>query len=227
IGLLLAYTLTYAWTSLKRESPWLNSIKKFNINLALFMIIITCATNNYLFKTLTKHFFKKQIIAQHQQQPINQLQTQYQALHQRLLDIGFSWKNQSKHAVIVGYRNNQPLYLCQKKMGMYFFGGTVRKNTCQIIKNSKVINTKNFTILNGPQQAILWKPWPNYYQTPEKSAFSVVTGFNGKNALFVCRVIFNNRIYIGTNTIPNNCLFIVKEKLISAPSLQYLYAIEK
>lgn len=202
--LLLSYKICYAIIALLREKPWLKSIKKVNVVLAIILIMTTLLTiNPWIIKKIPKahlvlsHNVKKQVMSLEKSGlfwiPLNQ---------QSLLLNG----------IIMGY-NPKAIYICRTKIKGEDVGGILQDKTCMIIHQQKILNTSQFTLLTGPTNKIVWG---SYY--PQETLISVSDSI----PTYFCRSIYHNQIVVGTVN-KGNCRFIVNDEIVEKQVLEYLH----
>ncbi len=223
--ILFSYTFCYAITALRHQKPWLKSIQGINFCLAIIVILLALVINNYWVKHASFDFGKIDP-SNHtlQEQLTKRAQQHYQLQQGQFKKLGFKWSKANLHELILGYNQTNPLKICQVQIAGKYYSGTINNNRCEVIKQGKVITTKNFAVLSGPKKAIQWKTWVNSYSINNKSTTPFSVGIEGQKIFYICRLIYRNRIYLGIyDTDSSRCHFIVAGKIKQSEALQYLY----
>lgn len=225
--ILLAYAICYAIIALLRQTPWLKSLAKTNIILAISLIAITLSLNNYWFSHAKINpgrikFALKSSPAQLQ----NEVQKRYQNLNARLKKEGFSFSRATSAALILGYNRDGAINLCRSTINAQEYSGVVNKNRCQLSDGKNIQNQKVFTVLSGSADKIFWKNWLTDYDINlNQNESPLPIGFNKNAILFICRTIYNNQIYVGIiSDKENQCHIIVNDRFEATSEFyQFLY----
>lgn len=209
--LLFAYNLAYAWIALLRQPVWMKSLEKANIVLAFVLIGLTLLTTNPAFLRLLptpkNHYYAVQ-------------RPSFSEENTTLIDTftkaGFVWEKQNhntlpKKALVLGY-NASPLYFCRPTTNSNT-GGVLNNHVCHYVENNTLQKTRDFSVLSGPSTLLTWQPW----KPISDKQFSLIILSNIKNPVSICRLIYNNKIVIGTSQ-DIHCRFIADRKIIEENS---------
>ncbi|MDP1574394.1 MAG: hypothetical protein Q8L78_05635 [Coxiellaceae bacterium] len=216
--LLLIYNFSYAFIALLHEKTWLRSIEKTNVVLAFLLVASTILTTNpWFLKVLptpkNNPYFNRALTPDEQNK---QLMSAFQS-------AGFRWKKPigirlPADAIALGY-NKGPVYFC-RPTAENNTGGIVKNNQCEWISQNKIQKTRSFTVLSGSEKKLLWAEWK--FLSSYNHRFLIILD-NAKKPTAICRLIYQNRITIGTSD-ENDCVFIANGKIMREKQLlQFLY----
>lgn len=237
--LLVIYNIIYANIAYRNEVPWLKDLSQTNICLAILVVFTTLLTNNYWFKHaafnpgrishLTNITLKS---PSSETTPIKTKTPPHPDAKKTLLQKysklqKLNWKkvNQDQlktKALLLGYSNKQPVYLCRTNVNHNDYPGFVTDQGCQIIQNNRLIYKTTYTVLLGKRNQFVWKTWEPF--TANSKAIQVIIGLKSPKFFRICRTIYNNQVVIGIAQKNEACRFVVNHTVIKEPSfVQYLF----
>ncbi len=228
---LFLYSLSYAVNSLRKRTIWSKSLGTINIMLALLLISTTVLLNNYVFYHAPFNPGKqKHINDTHTDKSDKNRAQQLKKLSKAYASAGITWEETLGNPLVLAIRNDQPQSICQINLNKALLAGIIIDNQCVIISNNKLIKANNYKTLSGDPSKISWKNWFNQWAL--KSPYGtkpVIVGFYKSSIISVCRAIYKNRLYLGTNlTETNICKIAVNNRSFYPNVAEYLYiTIEK
>ncbi|MBB72434.1 MAG: hypothetical protein CMF50_08555 [Legionellales bacterium] len=216
-GLFLLYFTCYCWAILAKTEVWLASISDCNVKIAWALIALMLLINSPLTNRFHDQSKSYQRVKSSQQYKQAQ-QSAYERQLVRMKELGIDWLSnsdlkQDSPLLVLGYRNNQPLYACRGAVGDSYYPGEYSQGRCRVVTNNRITTLTNFDVLTGPPNY----RWGRYaYQALPVSLTPSVTN------IAVCRGIYNNRIHLGTG-IGIDCWFVDRGEAVKMANMEFLW----
>jgi hypothetical protein len=238
---LIVYPVAYAIAVLySKNKKTFSLLPRFNISIAIAFILVTLGLSIIVQFSPTVKDKKSltpapQLTSTPQISPTlirfqqGQLETDTQNAAKALEAAGITWTNSSQlnSAIVLGYRGKDPLYACKIESGRKWVLGELFHNKCSIVITNTVKQSGTFQVLTGQTKKIGWDP---AYSHPASSILlggEVIIDKEHKEVYssrdYICRTIYNNRIYIGrwtesNKSDANGCFIVVDNTSINIPT---------
>ncbi len=238
---LIVYPVAYAIAVLYRKNKKTFSLlPRLNISIAIAFILVTLGLSIVVqFSPAVR--YKKNLTPAPQLTPTpqisptlisalqGQLETDMQNAAKALEAAGITWTNSSQlnSPIVLGYRGKDPLYACKIEYDHKWVLGELFHNKCSVVTTNTVKQSSTFQVLTGQTKNIGWDP---AYSHPASSILlggDIIIDKERKQVYlsrdYICRTIYNNRIYIGRWTVSNKpeangCFIVVDNISINIPS---------
>ncbi len=185
------YATTYLVGLTTRADGWLQSVARFNYSIAYVVILVAVIMSlpwKEQLPVVTNISQKVSINA------LKRAQDNMKILESKA-NIHWVSSSSSDSALVLGYRNNQPIIACVALIDGKNHIGVVESNQCNLVVKDTIHKVAQYYLFTAINNLIKWEQYaqPNNYQLIDTATSSAAN---------ICRVIFNNRIYVGTTTHP-------------------------
>ncbi len=206
--IVLFYCVSYAIGALLLPVKQRHFIKKANIGIALFFLLVLLILNNPVHPIIMTFGHQQQTIAYEpgpviipsvsDKKPKATITLQEKtAIDKELIESNLFWQDTiSEQSFIAAERDDIPLYICRVQYNNGSQIGSFSNNTCTITYGGKALTIANYQILAGKTTIpVIWDTYPTHNSLIRLG--SEVTSESVPRDLYPCRVEINGKFYIG------------------------------
>ncbi len=220
-ALFLIYSFFYTFSSLNLIYQRSKLFENTNIVLALIITLIVLIIQNPF--TRSSAFFSN--LSDSSVYPV--YAETPQVYKSDISKANLTWSKNIKSNLILGYRDNSPIYACRASITYEQKAATIpgeinSLGECIFILEKKILNTKNYTVINGKDKNISWQQFYNY---GDSKLFPINFGSDDQKQLNICRGIYANKIYLGQmRQYEYRCQIVYENSIQELRTFEVLYA---
>lgn len=189
IILSLSYAVTYLYASLNKTA-WMLALEEVNFRLAWVLILLSVLFHSPLAGLLYERLPKEPVDMLQSKHRVSQ-QEELQRAQATLSQAGLTWGARGDSSIILGYRHEMPLGVCQANDPHPVVGVADGHHCVVIHEQGKVSIYHSYQALVGDQAHLSW------VSVYDKDKTLLFYDDEKKAQVRICRTILHSRIYVG------------------------------